>query len=33
VRYSYNEDGELVDYLAGVYNTDLFSYKMEADLK
>jgi GntR family transcriptional regulator len=33
VRYSYNDDGELVDYLAGVYNTDLFSYKMEADLK
>jgi GntR family transcriptional regulator len=33
VRYSYNDDGELVDYLVGVYNTDLFSYKMEADLK
>jgi DNA-binding GntR family transcriptional regulator len=33
VRYSYDDDGELVDYLVGVYNTDLFSYKMEADLK
>jgi len=33
VRYSYDDDGELVDFLAGVYNTDLFSYKMEADLK
>ncbi len=33
VRYSYNDDGELVDFLTGVYNTDLFSYKMEADLK
>jgi GntR family transcriptional regulator len=32
-RYSYNDDGELVDYLTGVYNTDLFSYKMEAELK
>jgi GntR family transcriptional regulator len=32
-RYSYNDEGELVDFLAGVYNTDLFSYKMEADLK
>ena len=33
VRYSYNDDGELVDFLTGVYNTDLFSYKMEAKLK
>jgi GntR family transcriptional regulator len=33
VRYSYDDNGELVDYLVGVYNTDLFSYKMEADLK
>jgi GntR family transcriptional regulator len=33
VRYSYDDDGELVDFLTGVYNTDLFSYKMEADLK
>jgi GntR family transcriptional regulator len=33
VRYSYNDDGELVDLLTGVYNTDLFSYKMEASLK
>jgi GntR family transcriptional regulator len=33
VRYSYNADGDLVDFLTGVYNTDLFSYKMEADLK
>jgi len=33
VRYSYDDDGELVDFLMGVYNTDLFSYKMEADLK
>jgi GntR family transcriptional regulator len=33
VRYSYNDDGELVDFLTGVYNTDLFSYKMEANLK
>ena len=33
VRYSYDNDGELVDLLTGVYNTDLFSYKMEAKLK
>ncbi len=33
VRYSYSDDGELVDFLTGVYNTDLFSYKMEASLK
>jgi GntR family transcriptional regulator len=33
VRYSYNDGGELVDLLTGVYNTDLFSYKMEAKLK
>jgi GntR family transcriptional regulator len=33
VRYSYSDDGELVDFLTGVYNTDLFSYKMEANLK
>ena len=33
VRYSYDDDGELVDFLTGVYNTDLFSYKMEADLR
>ena len=31
-RYSYNGDGELVDFLTGLYNPDLFSYKMEADL-
>ena len=33
VRYSYDDDGGLVDLLTGVYNTDLFSYKMEAKLK
>jgi len=33
VRYSYDDDGGLVDFLTGVYNTDLFSYKMEATLK
>ena len=33
VRYSYNGDGELVDFLTGLYNPDLFSYKMEADLQ
>ncbi len=33
VRYSYDDGGELVDLLTGVYNTDLFSYKMEATLK
>ena len=33
VRYSYDNNGELVDLLTGVYNTDLFSYKMEAKLK
>lgn len=32
VRYSYDEKGELVDYLVGLYNPDLFSYKMEATL-
>ncbi len=32
VRYSYDKDGELVDYLTGLYNPDLFSYKMEATL-
>jgi GntR family transcriptional regulator len=33
VRYSYNSNGDLVDLLTGLYNPDLFSYKMEADLK
>jgi len=33
VRYSYNSNGELVDFLTGLYNPDLFSYKMEAILK
>ena len=32
LRYSYNRDGELVDFLTGLYNPDLFSYKMEAGL-
>lgn len=32
IRYSYNKDGELVDFLTGLYNPDLFSYKMEANL-
>ncbi len=32
VRYSYNDDGVLVDFLTGLYNPDLFSYKMEAIL-
>ena len=33
VRYSYDDDGGLVDFLTGLYNPDLFSYKMEAELK
>lgn len=33
VRYSYDSDGALVDFLTGLYNPDLFSYKMEAVLK
>ena len=32
-RYSYNSNDELVDFLIGLYNPDLFSYKMEANLK
>jgi len=33
IRYSYNNEGEIVDFLTGLYNPDLFSYKMEAKLK
>lgn len=33
VRYLYNDYGELVDFLTGLYNPDLFSYKIEAKLK